>query len=71
MLSLSRLRSGQREWLACWRSSTSRSSAKIRPWPSRICAVSARSSGRKLRAMPQKYHIEVAVSGVMKSTTML
>jgi hypothetical protein len=27
--------------------------------------------GLKLRAMPQKYHIEVSVSGVMKSTTML
>ena len=25
----------------------------------------------KLRAMPQKYQIEVSVSGVMKSTTML
>jgi hypothetical protein len=41
------------------------------PWPSRICAVSALSVGLNLRAMPQKYHIEVSVSGVMKSTTTL
>ncbi len=29
------------------------------------------SCGLKLRAMPQKYQIEVSVCGVMKSTTML
>ena len=36
-----------------------------------MLAVSALSPGLKLRAMPQKYQIEVSVSGVMKSTTML
>ena len=36
-----------------------------------MLAVSALSLGLKLRAMPQKYQIEVSVSGVMKSTTML
>ncbi len=36
-----------------------------------MVAVSAASCGLKLRAMPQKYQIEVSVSGVMKSTTML
>ena len=34
-----------------------------------MLAVSALSFGLKLRAMPQKYQIEVSVSGVMKSTT--
>ena len=39
--------------------------------PSRMAAVSALSLGLNLRAIPQKYQIEVSVSGVIKSTTML
>ncbi len=36
-----------------------------------MLSVSAWSWAWKLRAMPQKYQMEVALSGVMKSTTML
>ena len=57
--------------LRCWASSTAVSSANTLPWPSLICAVRFLSLTLKLRAMPQKYHMLVSVSGVMKSTTML
>ena len=57
--------------LRCCDSRMATSSRKIAAWPSRIVAVRASSSTLKLRAMPQKYQIEVSVSGVMKSTTML
>src|SRR3990167_4792680 len=71
IFNLSRARCGWASRLACCCSSICRSSEKILPWPSRMVAVSVWSSGLKLRAMPQKYQIEVSVSGVMKSTTML
>src|SRR5690606_34276116 len=71
MLSLSRSRPGWSSRLRCCDSSIARSSAKMRPWPSRMLAVSSGSSTLKRRAMPQKYQWLVSVSGVMKSTTML
>ena len=63
------LRSGFSLRFFCWRSSIARSSPKIFRCPSRIASVSAWSATLKLRAMPQKYQIDVSVSGVMKSTT--
>src|SRR6185312_8253338 len=71
MLSISKRRSGCCAMFSCCASRTARSSEKTLAWPSRIVAVSASSLGLKLRAMPQKYHIDVSVSGVQKSTTML
>ena len=52
-----------RSRLRCCDSSISRSSAKIFICPSRMLAVNALSFGLKLRAMPQKYQIDVSVSG--------